>query len=768
MSAIVRQPVNIPEVKKVFTGIQPFLLQVCCAGISALAAFAPVFGNMRPLAISFAAAVPSPYSFMALAGAAIGHALSLSMDAAAPYLVTVVVLAVFKTFFSALRKASNALPVFSLIASSSFFVIAMGMSVAMGESITAMLAVFSQSLVIFGASILLRRGFTTPWYSVNQLSAHARASILFVIITALVLVSPYSVYGVELIHIFGAFIVLFACISGREYSGALTAIAVCTAFFVANPTSLYAGFAISFAGLIAGVFLRDSRFLTCLIFFLSGLIGISAAGDITTGIIFMAELFIACVMIMLVPSRLFAKVNISGTTSLGRATITTLSGRLDMVSGALMAVGTTLNAVCERLPGQIKTYGDVCDTVTSAVCRNCDKCEVCWSEGNGNVYDAFNNMQYVLQSRGYVTPADLPEPLLSTCKLPKRLTSGLSTVYRTSVQQRTQSLASKTMRAALTEQYNAMAVAIAGLSNQVYREEMPDKRKEKRLERLLVDLGAEPLEINVSTDNYGCMNVAMQLVRMSFTKEELELLTSEVSAICKCKFATARCENVYAFTRLNFVQKTLYTPTFGVCSLAAKENISADAHRTFTDLRGCAHALLCDGMGTGRYAAVDGNLAATLSEKLMMAGFAASEAARLVNVALSLKGDTDSGATLDAITINLYTGKATMFKAGAVASFLVRQGVVTVLEGDSLPIGILGSVTGRSSTFQTEQGDTIVIVSDGALESGRDRICAMLAAAGNVPPKTLAQRIANDARTRAKHPDDITVVCMYLDKSNKV
>ncbi len=150
----------------------------------------------------------------------------------------------------------------------------------------------------------------------------------------------------------------------------------------------------------------------------------------------------------------------------------------------------------------------------------------------------------------------------------------------------------------------------------------------------------------------------------------------------------------------------------------------------------------------------------------MTAGFAAGEAARLVNVALSLKGDSDNGATLDAITVNLYTGKANIFKAGAVASFLVRQGVVTVLEGESLPIGILGNVTGRASNMQMEQGDTVVLVSDGALESGRDRICAMLAAAGNVPPKTIAQRIAKDAHARAKHPDDITVICMYLDKNN--
>ena len=52
---------------------------------------------------------------------------------------------------------------------------------------------------------------------------------------------------------------------------------------------------------------------------------------------------------------------------------------------------------------------------------------------------------------------------------------------------------SKTMRSTITEQYSALAAALANLAGQVYREEMPDKRRERRLERLFCELGAEPL-----------------------------------------------------------------------------------------------------------------------------------------------------------------------------------------------------------------------------------------------------------------------------------
>lgn len=74
--------------------------------------------------------------------------------------------------------------------------------------------------------------------------------------------------------------------------------------------------------------------------------------------------------------------------------------------------------------------------------------------------------------------------------------------------------------------------------------------------------------------------------------------------------------------------------------------------------------ILCDGMGTGRPAAVDGNLAAELTARLLKAGFTAELAARLVNVALALKSDEESGATLDLISVDLYTGTAGSSRPG--------------------------------------------------------------------------------------------------------
>ena len=73
---------------------------------------------------------------------------------------------------------------------------------------------------------------------------------------------------------------------------------------------------------------------------------------------------------------------------------------------------------------------------------------------------------------------------------------------------------------------------------------------------------------------------------------------------------------------------------FGMAGAAARGSISGDAVQQFCS-PAAAQMILCDGMGTGRPAAVDGNLAAELTARLLKAGFTAELAARLVNVALA-------------------------------------------------------------------------------------------------------------------------------------
>ena len=125
-----------------------------------------------------------------------------------------------------------------------------------------------------------------------------------------------------------------------------------------------------------------------------------------------------------------------------------------------------------------------------------------------------------------------------------------------------------------------------------------------------------------------------------------------------------------------------HSPFKGLCGAGV-------AFKLCAALDGCsptaAQMILCDGMGTGRPAAVDGSLAAELTARLLKAGFTAELAARLVNVALALKSDEESGATLDLISVDLYTGTARIFNGRAAPGFLVHGGRARPVGDISLP-----------------------------------------------------------------------------------
>ena len=145
---------------------------------------------------------------------------------------------------------------------------------------------------------------------------------------------------------------------------------------------------------------------------------------------------------------------------------------------------------------------------------------------------------------------------------------------------------------------------------------------------------------------------------------ELAALAREVRGICRRAFEPPQVLSCKGMTTLLFAEKPALRAVFGAAGVAARGTISGDAVQQFCS-PAAAQMILCDGMGNGRPAAVDGNLAAELTARLLKAGFTAELAARLVNVALALKSDEESGATLDLISVDLYTGTARLFKAGA-------------------------------------------------------------------------------------------------------
>lgn len=450
-----------------------------------------------------------------------------------------------------------------------------------------------------------------------------------------------------------------------------------------------------------------------------------------------------------------------------RPRIAAAATRLEAVAESLTSLAQTVNEVYETLPNRCESFRWVINNTHDTLCFNCGRREQCWQQEYTMTLEGMEELQPLLEQDGNLETARLPGKL-SRCIHPAALCAAATRSFALYRSRKEARIHSEAMRTALTEQYSAVAEALGVLGEQLSRPGAPEPYKSGRVADYFTSMGMPPAECAVTLDDLGRTHVAVTLPRTRFSAKELSMLAQEVGHTCRRTLEMPQVLSCKGRTTLLFAEKPALQVVFGAASMAAQGNVSGDAVQQFCTPTS-AQMILCDGMGTGCPAAVDGSLAAELTARLLKAGIPAELAARLVNVALALKSDEEGGATLDLISVDLYTGTARLFKAGAVPGFLVHGGHVRMVGEATLPVGVLGSVSGQSRVVHLAAGDYAVLVSDGLLVDGTGWVTAQLelsAAAGDTPEK-LAQTLVETAHIRAQktgRPDDITAAVLRLEK----
>jgi stage II sporulation protein E len=122
------------------------------------------------------------------------------------------------------------------------------------------------------------------------------------------------------------------------------------------------------------------------------------------------------------------------------------------------------------------------------------------------------------------------------------------------------------------------------------------------------------------------------------------------------------------------------------------------------------------------------------------------------------------------LTIDLWQGHAALDKLGAAASWVYRQGELTRLTGDALPLGILEDIDPNGSIFRLQDGDAVVLLSDGvedAFRSSRALESVIQRSLEEASPQSAAESIlaaaleADDNQRR----DDQSAVVVYIRHS---
>ena len=190
---------------------------------------------------------------------------------------------------------------------------------------------------------------------------------------------------------------------------------------------------------------------------------------------------------------------------------------------------------------------------------------------------------------------------------------------------------------------------------------------------------------------------------------------------------------------------------------AGKEASNGDLCQAFSGVGGRYYVLLCDGMGTGVGASQEGQTAHAMLRQMLSAGLPAEYALQSVNSLCCLRGRAGA-VTMDLAELHLDTGKAVVYKWGAVPSVLLRG-------SNGEKIGTAGPPPGLDITKTREtvdrlslrRGETLILMSDGMDTEAVVR-CGWIA-----PGEPLGEYAAKLLATcRSEQGDDATVAVIRL------
>lgn len=171
------------------------------------------------------------------------------------------------------------------------------------------------------------------------------------------------------------------------------------------------------------------------------------------------------------------------------------------------------------------------------------------------------------------------------------------------------------------------------------------------------------------------------------------------------------------FSIVVFGPKIFFDVIFG--SVAALKHGSKTSGDSYSVLRVCEDKImmaLCDGMGSGIEAEKISSLCLELLEKFYRSGFETKLILDNLNKLLEMREEENFGA-LDICTFDLKNCSCDLLKLGAPIGFLKQKDQTRVIEAGSLPLGILKNVKPTSQSFALNDGDMIILITDGVLES---------------------------------------------------
>lgn len=759
--------------QRAFEGAFASVVQFFLYGVfGVLMSNAVIFKDFSPFGFAFVAAVPSGALAPATFGAVLGYMLPGAVSSSLRYVATVVAVAGVKWALGSLGNLTKHAAFAPCTAFFCYILTGVAASAYMQATPIFMVMTAAHAFLAAGAAYFFKSTIDIigTKRGVGALTEQELTGAVITLGVVFMSLSAFTLYGISPGRVLAMLFILAAARFGHEAAGAVVGISFGLMMSLSNSEMGHLPAAYAFGGLLSGVFSPLGRIGCSAAFVIAnGIVAVREGGGAAV-IASLYEVMAASVLFLVVPAKVcdfFARFFDKTTLALSREGLrNTLITKLKFASRALSEVSEAVEVVSEKLAKICaRDINGVYTRAAEEVCRRCALKMYCWETAFSETMGALNDATLVLKNAGHLTAESIPAHFTARCRKLPEFIGAVNKNYENFVAREGAERRVAEVRSIVAAQFEGISGMLTELSEEIGACDRFDLTSTERVIDVLKGMSVVPGDVSCRIDRYERMTVEIMLPEgESINRAKL---TRELSLACGRSFDFPCVKQVKGQCQVILTEKAGLTVKVG-CAQHAYNNgrICGDAYEYFFDGKGRVVMIISDGMGTGGRAAVDGAMAAGLISKLLKAGFSFDCALKIVNSALLCKSGDESLATLDIASIDLFTGQADFFKAGASASVIRREGTAYLVESASLPAGILKDVSFEHSSHTLSEGDIVLLMSDGAVSCGTDWIEAEIEAWREGTAQELAEHLVKQARRRRMdgHDDDITVMAAVIGK----
>lgn len=435
--------------------------------------------------------------------------------------------------------------------------------------------------------------------------------------------------------------------------------------------------------------------------------------------------------------------------------------RLRGISEAFSSLSEVFYNLSDRFrrPGTLDLRR-ICDSSFDAFCADCPNKTVCWGLEYASTLGIVNGLISALHTKGRVTEEQIPDALCRRCASIDPILGRIN--------EECAHLTAELLRNNRTEIFAMDYESAADIINDALAEDDGEYRFDEgqaaKISEYLSDAGVLMQSVTV----YGNRRRRI-LVRGADTdraKVSVDTMRADVGELCGRELGRPMFEIDGEVRTMVFQAKRKIAVIGAQNNLSADGGVSGDTVNLFSNKQDFFYALINDGMGAGKEAALTSGLCSVFLEKMLRAGNRASTSLKMLNNMIRSRGadsTRECSSTVDLLELDLMTATASFIKSGAAPSFVVRGEAVHRLQAGTAPIGIIGTLDVHSSTFYLKAGDTVVMVSDGILQDDpeAERLVEYLSTVSQLTPSEIVYHICLQAACREEH-DDCSVIALRI------